>query len=56
MDVYLLWEFFEKGQIRIKIVEVRRKLEGSVILKSNQHRLKVLLDDIAPNRHNVKTI
>ena len=57
MDVYLLNEFLEKEPIRNKIFEVTRKLEGSAaILKSQQHRLKVLLDDIAQNRHRVQTI
>ena len=57
LDVYLLSEFLEKEPIRNKIDEVRRKLEGSAaILKSKQHRLKVLLDDIAQNRHRVQTI
>ena len=57
MDVYLLDEFLEKEPIRNKIDEVRRKLEGSAaILKSKQHRLKVLLDDIAQNRHRVQTL
>ena len=56
MDVYLLEEFLQKEPIRIKIDEVRRKLEGSTIPKSKQHRLKILLDDIAQNRHRVQTI
>ena len=57
MDVYLLKEFLEKEPVRIKIDEVRRKLEGSAaILKSKQHRLKILLDDIAQNRHRVQPI
>ena len=57
VDVYLLEEFLEKEPIRINIDEVRRKLEGSAdILKSKQHRLNILLDDIAQNRHRVQTI
>ena len=56
MDVYLLEEFLEKEPTRIKIDEVRRKLESSAILKSKQHRLKVLLDDITQNRHRVQTV
>ena len=56
VDVYLLEEFLEKEPIRIKIDEVRRKLEGSTaILQSKQHRLKILLDGIAQNRHCVQT-
>ena len=52
-----LEEFLEKEPIRIKIDEVRRKLEGSAaILKSKEHRLKILLDEIAQNRHRVQTI
>ena len=38
------------------IDELRKTLEGSVILESKQQRLKVLLDDIAKNRYRVKTI
>ena len=54
---YLLEEFLEKEPIRIKIDEGRKKLEGSVaILKSKHHRLKILVDDIAQNRHRVQTI
>ena len=57
VDVYLLEEFLEKEPIRIKIDEVRRKLEGSAAIpKSKQHRLKMLLDDIAQNRHRVQSI
>ena len=56
VDVYLLEEFLAKESIRIKIDEVRRKLEGSAIFKPKQHRLKVLLDDIAQNRHRVQAI
>ena len=57
MDVYLLDEFLEKEPIRNKIDEVRRKLEGSAaIIECKQHRLKVLSDDIAQNRHRVQTI
>ena len=40
----------------IKIDEVRRKLEGSAIPKSKQHRLKMLLDDISQNRYRVQSI
>ena len=56
VDVYLLEEFLEKEPIRIKIDEVRRKLVGSDIFKSKQHRLKILLDDIAQNLHRMQTI
>ena len=56
MDVYLLEEFVEKEPIRIKLDEVRRKLEGSAIHQSKQHRLKVLLNDIAQNRYRVQFI
>ena len=48
VDVYLLKEFLEKEPIRIKMDEVRRKLEGSAAIpKSKQHRQKMLFDDIA---------
>ena len=50
VDVYLLKEFLEKEP-------VRRKLEGlAAIPKSKQHRLKMLLDDIAQNRYRVQSI
>ena len=56
VDVYLLDELLEKETTRNKIDEVRGKLDGSAtILKSQQHRLKVLLDDIVQNRHRVQT-
>ena len=56
VDVYLLEEFLGKEPIRIKIDEVRRKLEGSAIPKSKQQRLKMLLDDIAHSRYRVQSI
>ena len=36
VNVYLLGEFLDKEPFRINIDEVRRKLEGSAILKSKQ--------------------
>ena len=57
VDVYLPEEFLEKEPIRIKIDEVSRKLEGSAAIpKSNQLRLKMMLDDIAQNRLRVHSI
>ena len=57
VDVYFFEESLEKEPIMIKIDEVRRKLEDSAsILKSKQHRLKILLDDIAQNLHHAQTI
>ena len=56
LDVYLLENVLEKEPIRIKIDEIRSKLEGLTILKSRQHRLQMLLDDIAPNRHRIQII
>ena len=49
-------EFSETEPIRIKIDELKRKLEGSAVLQSNKHGLKILLDDIAQNRHRVQAI
>ena len=54
LDVYLLEEFVEKEPFGIKIAVARRKLEGSAIFKSKQHRLEVLLDDIVKNRNRVQ--
>ena len=56
VNVYLLEEFLEKGPIRSKIDEVRRKLEDSAIPKSKQHRLQMLLNYIAQNRYHVQFI
>ena len=56
VNVSLTEEFFEKEQIMIKISDDRRKLADSAILKSKQHRLKILLDVIAQNCHRIQTI
>ena len=56
VDVYLLEEFLETEPIRIKIDEVRKKLEGSPIHKSKRCGLKILLDDSAQNRQRVQAI
>ena len=56
VDVYLLAEFLDKEPIMTRIDELRKTLEGSAILASKQHRLKVLLDDIAKYRYHAQTI
>ena len=38
------------------IDDLRRKLQGSLITKSKQHRLKMLLTDVVQNRHRVQSI
>ena len=55
-ECFLLEEFLDKEPIETKMNEVRRKVEGLAILRSKQHRLKVLLDDIAQNHYHVQTI
>ena len=54
--VYLLDEFIGSESVLPKIDELGRKLDGSTILKSKQHRLHILLKDINQNRYRVETI
>ena len=42
--------------IRPQIDELLNKLETSEIPKSNQHRIKMLLDDITKNRYRIEQI
>ena len=42
--------------IRPQIDELLNKLETSEIPKSNQHRIKMLLDDITKNRYLIEQI
>ena len=56
VDFYLLDEFIDSESVLTKIDELRRKLEGSTILKSKQHRLHIFLKDINQNRYRVETI
>ena len=59
IDAYLLDEFIDKEPIITKLDEVRAKFESSSspsIPKVKQLRLKILLDDIARNRHRVQSI
>ena len=53
VDVYLLEEFIDNESVLTKIDELRRKLEGSTILKSRHHRLHILLKDINQHRASV---
>ncbi|MCH2421447.1 MAG: hypothetical protein MK215_05880, partial [Candidatus Poseidoniia archaeon] len=56
IEIFLEEKFLDGEPIIAKIEEASRKLENSRILKSKQHRLKMLVDDIAKNRHRVETI
>ena len=57
IDVYLLDKFVDGEQsILEKLDAVRAKLEQSSISKVKQLRLKILLEDIARNRHRVQSI
>ena len=56
IDAYLLDEFIDKEPTTTKIDAVRKKLESSSISTVKQLRLKILLDDIARNRHRVQSI
>ena len=57
IQVYLLDEFIDAVPIIDKIDVVRKRLEDSPsIPQFKQHRLKMLVDDIAHNRHRVQSI
>ena len=56
IDIYVLDEFIDNKPIIEKLNAVRKKLEGSNITKVKQLRLKILLDDIARNRHRGQSI
>ena len=53
IDALLIVEYLEGKPILPMIIEVMRTLENSVIEKSKQHRMKMLLDDIKSNRYRV---
>ena len=56
LEIFFEEEFLDGEPIRPQIDELLNKLETSVIPKSNQHRIKMLLDDIAKNRYRVEEI
>ena len=49
LEIFCEEEFLDGESIRPKIEELLNKLETSEIPKSNQHRIKMLLDDITKN-------
>ena len=56
LEVFFEDEFLDGESIRPQIDELFNKLETSEIPKSNQHRIKMLLDDIAKNRYRIERI
>ena len=56
LDIFFKEEFLNGEPIRPQIVELLNKLETSEIPKSNQHRIKMLMDDITKNRYRVEQI
>ena len=59
IDAYLLDEVIDKEPIITNLDAVRKKFESSsspTISKVKQLRLKILLDDIARNRHRMQSI
>ena len=56
IDAYILDEFIDEESIITKLDAIRARLESSSISKVKQLRLKILLDDIARNRHHLQSI
>ena len=56
LEIFFEEEFLDGESIRPQIDELLNKLETSEIPKSNQHRIKMLLDDITKNRYRVEQI
>ena len=56
LEIFFEEEFLAGEPIRPQIDELLNKLETSEIPKSNQHRIKILLDDITKNRYRVEQI
>ena len=56
LEIFFEEEFLDGVSIRPQIDELLNKLETSEIPKSNQHRIKMLLDDITKNRYLVEQI
>ena len=56
VDIFLENEYLEGKPTIPMINDLRRKLQGSLITKSKQHRLKMLLNDINGNGHRVLAI
>ena len=56
LGIFFEEEFLDGEPIRPQIDELLNKLETSDIPKSNQHQIKMLLDDIAENRYRIEQI
>ena len=56
LEIFFEEELLDGESIRSQIDELLRKLETSEIPKSNQHQIKMLLDDIAKNRYRAEQI
>ena len=56
LEIFFEEEFLDGEPIRPQIDELLNKLETSEIPKSNQHRIKMLLDDITKNRYLIEQI
>ena len=56
LEIFFEEEFLDGEPIRPQIDELLNKLETPEIPKSNQHRIKMLLDDITKNRYRVEQI
>ena len=56
LEIFFEEAFLDGESIRSQTDELLNKLETSEIPKSNQHRIKMLLDDIAKNRYRVEQI
>ena len=56
LEIFFEEAFLDGESIRPQIDELLNKLETSEIPKSNQHRIKMLLDDITENRCRVEQI
>ena len=56
IGIFFTKEFIDEELILPKIDELLKELENSRFVKSNVHRLKMLVNDIAHNRYRVKSI
>ena len=56
VNSFLVDEFLKGEPLLPMIEDLMRELESSHILRSKQHRLKMLLNDIKNNRYRVKSI
>ena len=56
LEIFFEEEFLDSESIRPQIDELLNKLETTEIPKSNQHRIKMLLDDLTKNRYRVEQI